>query len=643
MKPSAVLVAIFVLIFMPAGINAQCLNNTLSNSEAGLDFASWLNADGDMNNDGYDDIAVEANGVDKVYVYSGKTLEIMYTIDVDLFNINGSPNVSMGGDVNNDGFDDLIVGTPSAPNGGVNIYSGSSGTLMRTLEGGEDGPNLGNAVDYAGDVNNDGYDDIIALDDITKVMVFSGKNGAVLYEFYNTIPHDLWGIMVGGLGDVNNDGYDDFFFSDAGSIMSQMYGWLYVISGENGDTLYVFSGENDGDVLGWKAFGPGDIDGDGCDDILASAMQKTTLFSGATGEIMHTFPDRARHFFDVGDVDKDGTIDLGISFDESGGQKSRVYSGSTFAEIFEAVGEIAAGGDLDQDGYTEILLRLPAVAEDTLTMVQIYKYGDTDCDGYSDLHDICPVIYNPDQEDHDGDGIGDSCDTCDEIEFALGTDIVFIKGTAPDGVSEIAEIPFQIRISSFLDDCYPSEIISDITVILRYDPYGLIFDSAYIGTGLWNGNLSYEVIPHGLYNTISLTLTGGSMALPPNPATCFYLDFEAECQHDLVENILDITTPSELSNNWVMLGAKYYVTKPKDGMVVAVMGENPCYTCGDFDMNAMLNILDVTSYVNYLYKGGPPPSVEFAADVDSSGGINLLDVTAIINYLYRGGPELNCP
>jgi len=67
------------------------------------------------------------------------------------------------------------------------------------------------------------------------------------------------------------------------------------------------------------------------------------------------------------------------------------------------------------------------------------------------------------------------------------------------------------------------------------------------------------------------------------------------------------------------------------------------YTCADVDYNGIINILDVTFILNYLYKGGLPPEPMASADVNSDGIINLLDVTYIINYLYKAGPAPNCP
>jgi len=65
--------------------------------------------------------------------------------------------------------------------------------------------------------------------------------------------------------------------------------------------------------------------------------------------------------------------------------------------------------------------------------------------------------------------------------------------------------------------------------------------------------------------------------------------------------------------------------------------------CGDVDGNGLINILDVTSMIVYLYKGASPARNIGACDVDGSGVINLLDVVYLIDFLYRGGPEPDCP
>lgn len=77
--------------------------------------------------------------------------------------------------------------------------------------------------------------------------------------------------------------------------------------------------------------------------------------------------------------------------------------------------------------------------------------------------------------------------------------------------------------------------------------------------------------------------------------------------------------------------------------VPVAMTVDQVFVCGDVNNDGVINILDITHLIAYLYKGGPPPVIQEAADVDSSGEIDLLDITCLINYLYREGPEPNCP
>jgi len=72
-------------------------------------------------------------------------------------------------------------------------------------------------------------------------------------------------------------------------------------------------------------------------------------------------------------------------------------------------------------------------------------------------------------------------------------------------------------------------------------------------------------------------------------------------------------------------------------------GDDTVFVCGDVDDNDVVNLLDITALIDYLYRGGPPPEPMESGDVNNSGEINLLDITYLINYLYREGPEPDCP
>ena len=92
---------------------------------------------------------------------------VLYTFDGDSpYDLFGR-SVSGAGDVNNDGYDDLIVGASDDDNNGdlsgsARVYSGLDGSILYTFNGDSADDRLGRSVSGAGDVNNDGYDDLIA-------------------------------------------------------------------------------------------------------------------------------------------------------------------------------------------------------------------------------------------------------------------------------------------------------------------------------------------------------------------------------------------------------------------------------------------------------------------------------------------------
>ncbi len=66
------------------------------------------------------------------------------------------------------------------------------------------------------------------------------------------------------------------------------------------------------------------------------------------------------------------------------------------------------------------------------------------------------------------------------------------------------------------------------------------------------------------------------------------------------------------------------------------------FNCGDVDNNGIVNSLDISYLIQYIYKHGAPPPNLAIADVDGSGTINILDVSYLLNALYKSGPPLNC-
>ena len=138
---------------------------------------------------------------------------VLYTFDGDSAQDNFGFSVSGAGDVNWDGFDDLIVGAIRDDNNGSNsgsarVFSGVDGSVLYTFDGDSAGDRLGISVSGAGDVNGDGFDDLIVGaehddnngTDSGSARVFSGRDGSVLYTFSGDSPDDRLGRSVSGAG-----------------------------------------------------------------------------------------------------------------------------------------------------------------------------------------------------------------------------------------------------------------------------------------------------------------------------------------------------------------------------------------------------------------------------------------------------------
>jgi len=77
---------------------------------------------------------------------------------------------------------------------------------------------------------------------------------------------------------------------------------------------------------------------------------------------------------------------------------------------------------------------------------------------------------------------------------------------------------------------------------------------------------------------------------------------------------------------------------------VAKIGESCCLLRGDITHDGSVDPLDAVYFVNYLWRGGPPPPCMEEADVDGSGAVDPLDVIYLVNHFWNGGtPPVPCP
>jgi hypothetical protein len=291
---------------------------------------------GDINADGYADLLLtSSNGF--VYVVFGKannsslnmasiaagTGGYVITAPPSDANINAGVNVSSAGDVNGDGFADLIFGNPAASvgNNGVagnayivfgkatntqqshsDIGNGMGGFMVTSDVNSEQ---LGGSVSGAGDVNGDGLADVIIGASFASPngKIRAGKSYVVFGKTNNTTPvkaSDLTNGMGGGFvingetaadssgfdvsnaGDVNGDGLADLlvsaYINDPNGVTDA--GRAYVVYGKattaavelseiaKGNGGFAINGGTSNDYLGWSVSAAGDVNGDGLADLL---------------------------------------------------------------------------------------------------------------------------------------------------------------------------------------------------------------------------------------------------------------------------------------------------------------------------------------------------------------------------------------
>ncbi|NOX69121.1 MAG: hypothetical protein GXP15_08035 [Gammaproteobacteria bacterium] len=404
---------------------------------------------GDIDGDSIDDLIVNTQidaASTRLEIYGSATGGL--DSPAATFTLNGMVVVSQAfGDVDGDGATDLLLGTPGISSvrgylGVANDWTEASGLSESFQIASVAGQSqFGWSLASGGDVTGDGIDDLVvgAYLGGGNINLYSSESGywsnnaapplqTVAGQPVTSLPGDTHGDQLGvsmAMGHLDTDGFADLVVG-GNRAGTQDEGQIRILHGSASGFVnpQVEPGATPFDLLGHHVAIPGDLDGNGVDDVAGGASD--------IGTTQNTAPD--------------------------GGYVQIFYHDFTAVDPNE---------DLDDDGVNAVLDNCPATPNTNQADMDDDGIGnacdaDIDGDGFANNVDNCPRIASLDMTDSDNDLDGDICDADDDNDGVADADDAFPLDPAYNADSDSDGMPDAFETDNGLDPNDPSDAAGDL-------------------------------------------------------------------------------------------------------------------------------------------------------------------------------------